>query len=269
MAGTSYKVVDIYKDLPKRAACHDCGKPGCFAFATAAHLEGLPIERCPHLTKDQLQSMMHKMEKSRGGDTGPREGPEEQAAVLLQEKLASSDLAELARRGQVEHVPGPPEALRVELLGRSFLAGADDVFAEDQGEVDIWAKVVVLLYLTRATGVPTRGEWVAFRELPNTISKQITYEKWVDRIPKAYAGRFERLEEVAVGFGGVRATHDSADMAIRFQALPRVPLLLLVWDADADFEARGSLLLDAGVLDYLDQEALTFVAESLMRSLLA
>jgi hypothetical protein len=57
-------------------------------------------------------------------------------------------------------------------------------------------------------------------------------------------------------------------MAFEFRALPRVPMMLLVWDADADFEARGSLLLDAGVLDYLDQEALTFVAEALMRSLL-
>lgn len=227
------------------------------------------MDRCPHLSKDQLLSIMQKMEESRGDDAGPTEGPEEQAAALLREKVASSDFAELARRGQVEYIPGPPEALRVELLGRPFLVRSDGVFAEDEGEVDIWAKVVVLLYLTRATGAPPRDEWVAFRELPNTISKQITYEKWIDRIPKACAGRFERLEEAAIGIGGAVVPHESADLAFRFQALPRVPLLLLVWDADSDFEARGSLLLDAGVLDYLDQEALTFVAEALMRSLLA
>ena len=53
----AYKVVDIYKDLPKKAGCSDCGKPGCFAFATAAHLEGMELAKCVHLEPEQLEDV--------------------------------------------------------------------------------------------------------------------------------------------------------------------------------------------------------------------
>jgi len=263
----AYKVVEIYKDLPRRAGCSDCGKPGCFAFATAAHLEGLSFDRCPHLSLDARKAMEAKAEASRAQHEGPREAPEEQAASLLQHELATADLGALAQRARARHLDGPPEAVGLELFDRSYEVRRDAVIAVDGGEVDVWVKVVLLMYLTRGTGAEPKGTWIAYRDLPNTISKQATFEKWVDRIPRAYAGRFDELAEAARRLGGERVAHDSADQALRFQALPLVPLLLLLWDADADFEARGSLLLDAGVLDFLDQEALTFLAEALMRLL--
>lgn len=263
----AYKVVEIYKDLPHRAGCNDCGKPGCFAFATAAHLEGLPFDKCPHLSEKQLCEMVQKAQTSRASGEGPRETPEQQAAALLQEKVKAADFAAIARRAQAEHVSETPEALRVSLFERSYLVQRDGVVADDKGEVDVWSKVLLMMYLTKASGEGAKGEWIAYRELPNTISKRVTYEKWIDRIPKAFAGRFDSLEEAVSTLGGEAVPHESADLALRIQALPRVPLLLLLWEADADFEARGSLLLDSGVLGYIDQEALTFLAEELMRRL--
>ena len=55
----------------------------------------------------------------------------------------------------------------------------------------------------------------------------------------------------------------SADRAYEFRGLARVPLLLLLWAAQEGFPARASVLVDRGLLDYLDQEASLFVAESL------
>jgi hypothetical protein len=52
------------------------------------------------------------------------------------------------------------------------------------------------------------------------------------------------------------------------RVLPRVPVLVLFWPQEEEFPARVSLLLDSSALDYLDQEALVFVAEALAGRLL-
>lgn len=263
----TYKVIDIFKDLPRRQACDGCGRPGCFAFATAVHLEGALLTRCPHLSSGQLESMNQKIAESRLVGGGPREAPEAQAAKALRAELATRDLAQVATRAGVELRPSPTPSVTVELFGRTFDVASEDVRARDGGEIEVWTEVVLLMYLTRASGESPSGQWVAFRELPNTISKQKTFEKWIDRLVEWWSGRFDELIRRAADLGGVEVEADSADRGVQFQALPRVPLLLMLWEGDEDFPARGSLLLDRDVLGYLDQEALTFVAEDLMRRL--
>jgi len=272
----AYKVVEIYKDLPRKAGCKECGKPGCFAFATGVHLEGLSLDRCPHLTPAELDKMQALLSASRAeaggvaGEAGDEDAsPEAEAAKMLQAEVAQADLARLAEASGATYHAGPPESIEVPYLDRTFRLTHESVAAVDDGEIDVWLKVVLLMYVTRATGTLPDGEWIAYRELPNTLSKQTTYEKWVNNLADAYAGKLDELEAAATAAGGDRVGHESADLALRFQALPRVGLLLLLWDADADFEARGSLLLDRGVLDYLDQEALTFLSEALMRRFLS
>lgn len=264
----AYKVVDIYKDLPRKQGCSDCGKPGCFAFATAVHIEGASPKRCVHLEPEQLEHIQGKLAESRGGGAEPREAPEAQAAKLLRATLAKADLAELAERTAVTYDQGPPEQLLMELFGRQYQVRRDIIVASDGGDVDFWVEVVLMMYVTRGSGVEPSGRWVAYRDLPNTISKQTTFEKWINRLPRAYVGRFDELASQIESHGGVRTEDETAELAFRFQALPHVPLLLLLWDGDEDFEPRGSLLLDETVLDYLDQEALTFLAEELMRRII-
>ena len=261
----AYRVIDIYKDLPQRKGCSDCGKPGCFAFATASYLEGHPLGACPHLSDEQRLAMEAKSQAGRQEGAGPREEPEQQAAKLLQETLAQGDVSELAPRAQVSLHNGPPLSLLVPYLDRSFAVSADAVIDRGAGEVTVWLKVLLMMYVTRASGRPLTGEWVAFRELPNTISKQATFEQWVERLGPVYAEDPVAFQARAEALTGEVVAHDSADLALRFPALPRVPLLLLLWRGDEDFPPRASLLLDRAVLDYLDQEALTFLAEDLVR----
>ncbi len=264
----AYKVIDIYKDLPRRPGCSDCGKPGCFAFATSVHLAGASIAACPHLSSEQRAEMEAKMAAARSSGEGPREAPEAQAAQELQAKISGADLAALAGPALVEHEPGPREALRVRLLGQDYLVRRDGVVRADGQEPDVWIKVMLLLYLTWATGVEPTGQWVAFRDLPNSVSKSASFEKWIDRIGPAFDGEPDRLIEAAALLGGEPTDESSADLAIRIPALPRVPVLLLMWRSDEDFPARSTLLLDRTVMDYLDLEALNFLSEAIARRLI-
>jgi hypothetical protein len=84
------------------------------------------------------------------------------------------------------------------------------------------------------------------------------------------AGNVTGASFLAGGLGAKRLAQGlgNADRAFAFDALPRVQLLLLFWDRQEDFPARAALLVDRGLLDYLDQEASVFLAEAFASRLL-
>jgi hypothetical protein len=57
----------------------------------------------------------------------------------------------------------------------------------------------------------------------------------------------------------------SADVAVLFTPLPRVPVVLLFWDAlpDEDVESQAKLMFDETVVDHLDIESIVFLSEQL------
>ena len=61
----------------------------------------------------------------------------------------------------------------------------------------------------------------------------------------------------------------SADLAVFFKPLPRIPVLLLFWDEDPEegFEAQAKLLFDETIPEHLDVESITFLCEHLKAQL--
>lgn len=263
----AYKVLDIYKDLP-RTNCGDCGKGGCFAFASAVYLEGFAPRGCPHLTPEQVETMERRLAEGRERGEGRRPESSEQALSFLRGQIADADFAELAGRCGARHLEGPPEGLEIPFLGSPHRLGREDVTAPGGEAPTVWVKIFVLIYATRASGAAAVGEWASFRELPNTVSKAKSFEAVASRLAEVFEGRVDDLDRAAARLGGEPVAHGSASRALRFQALPRVPLLLLFWDREEEFSARATLLVDRGVLEYLDQEALVFLAEALAARLL-
>jgi hypothetical protein len=262
-----YKVLDIFKDLP-RTNCGDCGKGSCFAFASAVYLEAFPLERCPHLDTEHRETMQQGLDAGHDLSEGRRPASSEQALRALLVSLQDADLTALTERSAGEYVAGPPEGVRIAFLDGSYLATRGDVMAIEGRPPSHWVKIFILIYLTRASGRPQTGEWIAYRSLPNTVSKATSFEECLERIAGEYGGDLEGLDEAVAAVGGIATDPGSADRAYRFRVLPRVGALLLFWDQEEEFSARASLLLDRRVLDYLDQEALVFMAEALVGRLL-
>ncbi len=257
----AYKVLDIYRDLPG-TNCGDCGRSGCFAFATAVYLEGESLARCPHLPPGQRARMEALVARDRERGGGRRPAVSEQALEHLRGEMAGRDLREVAERCGGRYLCGPPEAVEVPFLGRVHRILRGDVVTPEDPAPSIWVKIFLMIYATRATGRPLSGRWVSYRDLPNTVSKARSFEACVERIARVFEGRPADLERAARPLGGRPADGAAAPVGYLFPALPRVPLLLLFWDREEEFPARAVVLLDEHVLDYLDQEALVFLAEA-------
>lgn len=114
--------------------------------------------------------------------------------------------------------------------------------------------------------------------LPSDDSRLVTYKDFRDAAP--YVGGFRNTAEspIAACFanclpkleqkclelrGQPFATEVSCQLAFKFKALPRVPIIMLFNDADEDFSAQATLLFLKNAASYLDMECLAMIGAAL------
>lgn len=91
--------------------------------------------------------------------------------------------------------------------------------------------------------IPT-GPWISFADLPNGGFYVTAFRGYTaGPIMRRFTGHEADLER-AVGAVGGQGLPGMADRAWRIQALPRVPVALLWWDGDEEFEPRVEILFD-------------------------
>ncbi|PLX41890.1 MAG: hypothetical protein C0608_03875 [Deltaproteobacteria bacterium] len=258
-----YKVLDIYKDLP-RTNCGDCGKSGCFAFATVVYLEGVDPAGCPHIPAEEAERIQGLVIDDRSQGGGKKAPVWDQALAHLQGKMEEADLAELAKNSGSAFENG---VIRLHFLNREHTVRPDSITVSEGPQPSVWVKIFIYIYLTRANGAPPKGEWAAFRELPNSVSKSHSFEACAAELADLFSGRGEALAAAVKRLGGVDEKFGSADRSFKLKMLPRVDVMLLFWEKTSEFPARATFLIDKGILDYLDQEAIVFMAEALVKEI--
>ncbi|MDD2958242.1 MAG: DUF3786 domain-containing protein [Lachnospiraceae bacterium] len=124
-------------------------------------------------------------------------------------------------------------------------------------------------YLCHPGELPSlSGEWCPLQSLQRTLSSPSP-----DRLFGDYVGHFsgavDRLWQACEAVGGVRiSTARSADVSVRFQIFPQLPLVFQFWDGDEEFEPRIMLLWDRNSLKFLNFETLYYVVRILLELLL-
>ena len=130
--------------------------------------------------------------------------------------------------------------------------------------------VILSKYLLLCPDVPPRDdEWVSFRDLKDSAPLTSYFSNNVERAIGAYfAGKLGGLAEAGKRIGGcspaIEVTHD---LAMQFDALPRVPVIVLYNDADDEFPATCSVLFERRGERYLDAECLAMVGTHLFINL--
>lgn len=266
----AYKVLDIFKDLPGKN-CKECGRSGCFAHATAVFLDGAPISDCVHLSKEKADEMTAKLQETLNAGGAKKPPSHVKALEFLKDKISNMDLKEIAGKTGALHHPakasGAPELLSLEFLGAVHEITAEDIIALEGEQPTTWVKVFLYIYATRGNGNPPQNKWIAFRELPNAVSKSKSFEDCAQELSERFTGKTEKLVAAAKKLGAKEDNFGSADHCLCFKLLPKVDLLLLFWEGGEEFDARAAMLLDRGILDYLDQEAIVFMAEAFVKRL--
>lgn len=191
------------------------------------------------------------------------------AKKIAVEQLAAFSIEEIAACTDFEVLPA---GFRIPFLNRTYQVSFPDFTFVDQSdaeaEVPIQEQVLILHYMNAMQKIPVSGKWIAYREIPGAAFYYASFVKRaIDPLKKVFGGDVQSLPPAAEKIGG-RAM-ESGDVGYEFDVLPKVPLQLILWEADEEFDPEANILFDASAGSYLSPEDAAWLAGMLVYRLIA
>jgi len=130
--------------------------------------------------------------------------------------------------------------------------------------------VILSKYILLCPDVPPNiTEWVSFRNFKDSGPLISYFTKDVERAIGSYFSRkLNDLKKASDTLGGYPpALEVKYDLAIQFNALPKIPVIMLYNDADEEFSAKCSILFESRAENYLDAECIAMLGWQLFSHL--
>lgn len=265
--------LDLYRDILPKTNCGDCGFPTCLAFASMVVSEQLPLEKCPHLSPETVAACLPELQAQYAAGKWTKRDMAQDALAWARQRSASMDISRLPERigGRLVEQDGQT-ALELPYFNDFVLITGEAVKRRDGMPLTRWEEVFILNHMAQGGKAEPTGKWKGLIEFPNTVSKIKSMKSHVEEpLKAAFQGKTDRLQSAAVKLGGRDLTgkFGSADAALFFQALPRVPVMLLFWNPEPEdgFAAEARLLFDETITEHLDIESILFLSERLCQLL--
>jgi hypothetical protein len=158
----------------------------------------------------------------------------------------------------------------IPLFGKGYRVSQTGI-ADPSGKKPTFDTCVILCkYLLLCPDVkPAEKDWVSYRGFKDSGPLTVYFANDVERaISEYFSGRLPEMEEASGKLGGYPpAVEVTYDLAVQFDALPRVPLMMLYNDADDEFPAKCSVLFERRAESYLDAECLAMLGRALFVNL--
>lgn len=177
----------------------------------------------------------------------------EPALVKAREDLSMSDPGQMAARARV--IFNPYTAIfKIPYLGSyyyvSFPAGKVD---GPRSQVSPAVQVLLLHYLTGASGIQPNGRLISFKELPGgDIYITPFTHRAINPLVKIFGSSPRTLIVAAEKLGGKKA--GLGDVSVTVPFFPLIPITYVIWEGDDEFPASGNVLFDCTASAHLATE---------------
>jgi hypothetical protein len=193
----------------------------------------------------------------------------------LRLRLQSSAPAELAERGAVEYLPSDGDRSRGEFLleiwGRPTRISYPEMVARDAAsgqELPTYLQAMLYYYLVTCDGTPASGQWIAFSELPDGRFYTQAFQGYTGvPLAQAFGEDLTAFSQAAEACSGERR-YAFGDIAYTFQALPRVAVMVVLWQGDEDFSSTCQVLFDASISHCLPTDACAILGSHITKQLI-
>jgi len=191
----------------------------------------------------------------------------ELAYKLAGEQLAKFDNIEqqCLKSGARYQVIDSQKIIILEYLNQSYQIVFPDIdisLIDSEEEVPMRDKILILHYFNRAKGTPLTNKIIAYKELPEGANYFPTFYKRAIKPLLDHFGREpERLIDAAEKLGSHKA--DYGDVAVTINAFNYVPITLVLWRGDEEFNPEGNILFDSTISDYLPTEDINILCETI------
>jgi hypothetical protein len=197
------------------------------------------------------------------------------ARDISRKELAGMDIHSIARFSGADISDDHATALLIRFLNRDVLVSSPDMELSYPGsgkEVPIQDQVLLLHYLKGTLNAgegDNTGEWVSFQDLPDGRFYMDAFLKRA-KVPlvSAFGANPKRLTELASEVYGASPA-EFGDFSVKIKALPRVPIVLVLWAGDDEFPPEGNILFDRGISGILSAEDIAWLAGAVVYPLVA
>ena len=184
-------------------------------------------------------------------------------------RIAELDFARIAGQLGAEMVGGE---LVIPFLGKPHRVSKEGLSDPTGKRPGFSVCVVLFKYLLLCPEYdPVEDDWVSFKDFKDAAPFAGSFINYTETpLADHFAGNLARLEAAARALDGQPPDAEFPyDLCVRFPALPKVPLLMLFNDADAEFTASCAVLFERRAEKYLDMECLAMVGMQLFERLKA
>jgi hypothetical protein len=154
------------------------------------------------------------------------------------------------------------ENIMIPFFDKTYRVSAEGIADPTGRQPHLSVSVILCKYLLMCPMiVPLGGNWMSFKDFKDAAPLIQSFFNTVTLpIADSFSGRLAGLEIAAENIGGYPPADDFPyDLSLQFDALSKVPLLLLYNDKDEEFSAQCSVLFEKRVEKLLDMECLAMV----------
>jgi hypothetical protein len=186
----------------------------------------------------------------------------------LWSQLMELDVAEAALRGacQCDEDSG---CLGIVFLNKHYTVDPSEqkIYREDGSGASFGDELCILAYLINAKDIRLANKLTPGQKLPGgQFFFRGHHSLPTEKLTKAFGDDPKRLLNAAETLNA--SVCDFGDASLRVQVLPRLPLTVMVWGGDEEFEARSSILFDETAASQLPLDALLMAVELAVKTLI-
>ena len=154
------------------------------------------------------------------------------------------------------------EELIIPVFGKPLRVSAAGITRPSGGRPNFSVCVILFKYLLLCPDHdPVGNDWVSFKDFRDSAPFAGAFFNYTEvPLAKYFSGRLNDLDAACRGIQGhPPAATFSYDLCMQFDALPKIPVLLLYNDADEEFAAQCAVLFERRAENFLDMECLAMV----------
>jgi len=246
--------VELYKKLPK-TNCGDCRQKACMPFAFAVLKGEAVISECsrlPAMEKDELATFIKKTDWR------------EDLIVNLKAEIKGIRLDEVANNLGAEYKDGK---LFLTCFGRDVIIGSDGEM-QTQKNLTPWMRMLLLFYIKNGGCNSISGKWVFHNELRGGMMKYKAFMRECEEpLKDLFDGHLQKAALLLNGYGAGHPEEFASQHAWLVYVFPRLPVLLLYWPRDDEFESQVTIRFDSTANSCFDVEQLIFLVAELIKDI--
>lgn len=183
------------------------------------------------------------------------------------EKFRKATLEEIS---EYSGYPIDGNRIKIEFLGRRFEVDypSGQFYAETtlNEEISVPTQILILHYLVNRSPAMQTGQLISYKELPGgSIYIQPFTNRAINPLVKTFGSQRSKLIQAAVALGGEVVS--LGDAAVVLSVFPKVPITLVIWEADDEFPATGNILFDSSAGTVLPTEDYAVLASQVVFAL--